>query len=117
MLETVKVAHNMKGLLYDNVSNWKTLLMSTEEVLGEVGIKPGLFLGNSLSPLLFGLDDQSHYVAEKRKHWILRFGKDQRLISHLLLVDNLFKAVWKLLRGAGEFDQSECCAGLFQGAW
>ena len=51
MLETVKVADDVKGLLCGStcISDWKTVSMSNGEVLGEVGIKHGVFQGDSLS--------------------------------------------------------------------
>ena len=53
MLETVKVADNVRGLLCGNTQ--KTVLMSNGLVWGEVGIKCGTFQRDSLSPPLFVL--------------------------------------------------------------
>ena len=36
-------------------SDWRTVLTSNGEVLGEVGIKHGIFQGDSLYPPLFAL--------------------------------------------------------------
>ena len=47
-LKMVKVADNVKGVLCGNVSDWKTVLTSNGEVLGEVGIKRGIFQGTPL---------------------------------------------------------------------
>jgi hypothetical protein len=53
MLGKVKVAGNVEGLLRRSMRDWKTLLTSNGEGLGEVDIKRGIFQGDSLSPLLF----------------------------------------------------------------
>ena len=70
MLELVNVADNVKGLLCGSMRDWKSVLTSNGEVLGEVRIKHGIFQGDSLSPLFFVLHDSTYYFVEKREHQI-----------------------------------------------
>ena len=55
IFDTVKVADNVKSSLCGSMSDWNTLLKSSGEVLGEVGIKRRIFQGYSLSSLMFVL--------------------------------------------------------------
>ena len=71
MLELVKVADNVKGLLCGSMRDWKSVLTSNGEVLGEVTIKCGIFQGDSLSPLLFVLSIiPLTILLKKREHRI-----------------------------------------------
>ena len=47
------IAQNMVGLIQNNIKQWKTLLTTGGEALGEVHIRRGIFQGDSLSSLLF----------------------------------------------------------------
>ena len=54
--ETLKmagVADKIRRLLSRNMYNWKTVLKSNGDTLGEVSIQRRIFQGDSLSPLLF----------------------------------------------------------------
>ena len=50
-LDLFGVAENIKSLLVNNMAKWKVMLSSGNSELGEVEIKPGIFQGDSLSPL------------------------------------------------------------------
>ena len=52
-LKMVGVADNIHRLLGQSMCNWKTVLTSNGDTLGEVSIQRGIFQGDSLSPLLF----------------------------------------------------------------
>ena len=49
------VAENIKSLLVNSMEKCKVMLCSGNSELGEVKIKPGIFRGDSLSPLVFVL--------------------------------------------------------------
>lgn len=91
MLEMVKVADNLIGVLCGSMKQWRTVLTSNGEELGEVlvGIKCGIFQGDSLSPLLFVLAMIPLSVFLKREKLGYRFGKEQRMINHLLFMGDL----------------------------
>ena len=54
-LDLFGVAENIKTLLVNNMGKWRVILCAGNSELGEVEIKPGIFQGNSLSPLVFVL--------------------------------------------------------------
>ena len=43
------IAQNMVGLIQNNIKQWKTVLTTGGEALGEVHIRRGIFQGDSLS--------------------------------------------------------------------
>ena len=90
MLGKVKVAGNVEGLLRRSMRDWKTLLTSNGEGLGEVDIKRGIFQGDSLSPLLFIIIMIPLSIIIRREGSLgYAFGSDKKLISHLVFVDDL----------------------------
>ena len=54
-LDLFGVPENIKSLLVNSMEKWKVVLCSGNSELGEVGIKQGIFQGDSLSPLVFVL--------------------------------------------------------------
>ena len=52
-LKVVGVADNVRQFLDQSMRNWKTVLRSNGDTLGEVSIKRGIFQWDSLSPLVF----------------------------------------------------------------
>ena len=54
-LDLFVVTENIKSLLVNSMEKWKVMLCSGNSELGEVKIKPGIFRGDSLSPLVFVL--------------------------------------------------------------
>ena len=54
-VEMFGIAENVRNLLKMSMEQWKLSLMSNGDDLGEVNVKRGIFLGDSLSPLLFVL--------------------------------------------------------------
>ena len=52
-MDMVGVAGNVVTIIKNSMVNWKTVLMSRGNDLGEVNITRGIFQGDSLSPLLF----------------------------------------------------------------
>ena len=49
------VAENINSLLVTSMDKWKVILCSKNSELGKAEIKWGIFLGDSLSPLVFVL--------------------------------------------------------------
>ena len=54
-LDLFGVAEKIKSFLVNSMEKWKVMLCSGNSELGEVEIKPGIFQGDSLSPLVFVL--------------------------------------------------------------
>ena len=89
MLGLVKVAGNVQRLLAGSMGNWKTVLTSNNEVLGEVDIRCGIFQGDSLSPLLFIIAMMPLSILLRRENKGYALGTEGRLINHLLFMDDL----------------------------
>ena len=68
-----------------SMRDWKSVLTSNGEVLGEVRIKRGIFQGDSLSPLLFVLSMIPLTILLKREDIGYKFG----MMNHLLYMDDL----------------------------
>ena len=75
---------------------WKTVLTTGGEVLGEVHIRRGIFHGDSLSSLLFVISLIRARTLVLRK---VKFGYDpgdgKGMINHLLFMDDLKKPYGK----------------------
>ena len=89
MLELVNVADNVKGLLCGSMRDWKSVLTLNGEVLGEGRIKCGIFEGDSLSPLLLVLSMIPLTILLERENIGYKFGKEQKMMNHLLYMDDL----------------------------
>ena len=89
MLGLVKVAGNVKNLLVGSMANWKTVLTSDGEDLGEVGIRWGVFQGDCLSPLLFVICMMPLTLLLRREKIGYLFGREKRMLNHLLFMDDL----------------------------
>ena len=82
------VANNVISLLENSMNAWRTDLTSGKSVFGEVKIKRGIFLGDSLSPLLFvlALIPLTLILREVKAGYDLR---EKVRINHLLFMDDL----------------------------
>jgi len=92
ILETLRptgVAENIRDFLKRNMANWRTVLTSSGEELGEVGIRRGIFQGDTLSPLLFvvAMIPLSYLLNKETMGY--KFGKEGKKINHLLFMDDL----------------------------
>ena len=67
----MKVANKVKGLFCGSIDGWKMVLTFSREVLGEVGIKFGVFHKDVLYPLLFVLAiyPPNYFVKERERKW------------------------------------------------
>ena len=90
------IAQNMVGLIQNNKKQWKTVLTTGGEVLGEVHIRRGIFHGDSLSSLLFVISLIRARTLVLRK---VKSGYDpgdrKGMINHLLFMDDLKKPYGK----------------------
>ena len=75
-----EVAENIKGLLVNSMEKWKVILCSGNSELGQVEIKQGIFLGDSLYPVVFVL---------KKAKGAYEFSESKEKINHLLFMDDL----------------------------
>jgi len=85
----VGVAGNVEKLLSKSMADWKTVLTSNGEVLGEVAINRGIFQGDSLSPLLFIIIMMSLSILLRREDLGYKLGPGGKFINHLLFMDDL----------------------------
>ena len=89
MLRMVKVSENVERLLRNSMADWKTVLTANGDALGEVEINRGIFQGDSLSPLLFIIVMIPLTILLKREDLGYKWGPGQKLINHLLFMDDL----------------------------
>ena len=60
----LQVADNIRGLITQSMSMWRTTLESNGEVLGEVSIKRGIFPGDSfVSPAVCDGNDTNDTIT------------------------------------------------------
>ena len=88
------IAQNMVGLIQNNRKQWKTVLTTGGEALGEVHITRGIFQGDSLSSPLFSLMQALTLVLRKVKAGYDP-GDGKGMINHLLFMDDLKKPYGK----------------------
>lgn len=87
-LDMYKVDERVARFLKLSMDNWKTVLESGGESLGEVKIKRGIFQGDSLSPLLF-IMAMIPLTSVLRKATPGYFLKNKSKLNHLLYMDDL----------------------------
>ena len=83
------IAENVRNLLENSMEQWKSLLTSNGEDLGEVDVKIGIFQGDSLSPLLFVLCMVPLSLIRRKVNAYYEWGKKEYKLNHLLYVDDL----------------------------
>ena len=83
------VSNNIRELLISSMDEWKTVLTSNGEVLGDVEINRGIFQGDSLSPLLFVLVMIPLTLILRKTKLGYKMSKASQKISHLLFMDDL----------------------------
>ena len=89
MLELIKVAENVEGLLQNSITDWKTVLTSNGDDLGEVANKRGIFHGEPLSPLLFLIAMIILTMLLTRQDLLYEWGPGGTLMNHLMFMDDL----------------------------
>ena len=88
-LDLVGDADNIKRLMRESMESWNTQLTACGKDLGEVSIRRGIFLRDSLSPLLFviAMLPLSSVLNESAAGY--RLNKKEGKIIHLLFMDDL----------------------------
>ena len=84
-----EVAKNIKSLLVNSMEKWKVMLCSGNSELGAVGIKRGIFQGDSLSPLVFVLALIPLSLILRKAKVAYEFLESKEKINHLLFMDDL----------------------------
>ena len=80
----VGVAKNIITLIENSMANWKTVLVSNQEVVQTVDIKRGTFQGDSLSTLLFVIIMVSLSLILRASYQLKKEG-----FNNLLFMDDL----------------------------
>ena len=88
-LDLFGVAENIKSLLVNSIEKWKVMLCSGNPWLDEVEIKQGIFQGDSLFPLVFGLALIPLGSVLRMAKGAYEFSESKDKITHLLLMDDL----------------------------
>ena len=88
-LDLFGVAENIKSLLVKSMEKGKIMLCSGNSELGEVEIKPRIFQGDSLSPLVFGLALIPLSLILRKAKAAYDFSESIEKINHLLFMDDL----------------------------
>ena len=87
-LELAQVSDSILKFVKRSMANWQTELTSCRQSLVKVNIRRGIFQGNSLSPLLFGICiiPLTHILRKAKARYTLAGGEK---INYLLFMDNL----------------------------
>ena len=76
-------------LIINSMEKWKVMLCSGNSEVGEIGIKWGIFQGDSLSPLVFILALIPLSVILRKAKITYELSESKEKIKHLLLMDDL----------------------------
>ena len=82
------VAVNVRSFVNTSMKQWNTELTASNQRLGNVKIRRGIFQGDSLSPLLFVLMIPLTLVLRQTKAFY-ELKKGSKKINHLLFMDDL----------------------------
>ena len=88
-LKLIGAASNVIALLKSTMTDWNTELITKDINLGEVNINQDIFLGDSLSPLLFVMSLIPLTLALRQMKQGYSFQKGKSKLNHLLFMDNL----------------------------
>ena len=88
-LDLFWVAENIKSLLVNSMEKWNVLLCSGNSELGEVEIKPDIFQGDSLFPLVFVLALISLGLILRKVKAAYECSESKEKINNLLFMDDL----------------------------
>jgi hypothetical protein len=88
-LSKFKIAKNIRAIIENSMSNWRTQLTSNQHQLGEVNINRGIFQGDSLSPILFILSLIPLSLVLNKTQTGYSLGNSKPRVNHLLFMDDL----------------------------
>ena len=102
-------SRDVKASKGGEIEGWERVLTSNGGVLGALRIKWGIFQGDSLFPLLFVLAMIPLTILLKRENIGYKFGKEQKMMNHLLVVvvRNGYKYLGVLEDAEGDEGESE----------
>ena len=83
------ISQNIQTMMANSMPNWKTVLTTGRENLGEINIRRGIFQGDSLSPLLFVIALIPLTAILSKVQAKYQLGKGKGSINHLLFMDDL----------------------------
>ena len=93
-LDLFGVVKNIRSLLVNSMEKWKVMLYSGNSELGELEIKPGIFQGDSLSPLMFVLtliplslilrETKAAYQFSDRKDDLKLYSQSEKRLDSLV---------------------------------
>ena len=88
-LEIFGIANNVQDFLNNSIKSWKLELDASRKTLGEVDIRTGIFLGNTLSPLLFVLCMVPLTWLLRRANAGYEWGNKGFKLNNLLFMDDM----------------------------
>ena len=89
ILKTLELAGTARNIIELRMQSWRTVLFSGKKKLGKVNIKRGIFLGDSLSTLLFVVALIPVTIILRTLKQEYSFGKGKESLNHLLFMDDL----------------------------
>ena len=84
-MELFGITDNVRTFLEKSMEQWKLLVTSKGEYLGEVDVKKGIFQEDSYSPLLFVLSVIPLPLILRKANTSYEWGKKEYKLNHLLL--------------------------------
>ena len=88
-MEMFGIAVNLRTFLQKSMQQWRLLLTSNGEDLGDVTVKRGIFQRDSLSPLLFVLSLVPLSLILQKINACYKWGKKEYKLNNLLFMDDL----------------------------
>lgn len=95
ILEIYKINSKIIDFLHNIMSQWKTTLHLNNShntiITREIGIRKGIYQGDSLSPLWFclALNPLSSLLHRCRVGYNLKYNDEETIISHLIYMDDI----------------------------
>ena len=88
-MEMFGIAENLRTFLQRSMQQWRLSLTANGEDLGEVNVKRGIFLGDSLLLLMFVLSMVPLSLILKKVNACYKWGKKEHKLNHSLFMDDL----------------------------
>ena len=88
-MEMFGITENFRTIMQKSMQQWRLSLTANGEDLGEVNVKRGIFLGDSLSSLMFVLSIVPLSLILKKVNACHKWEKKEYKLNHLLFMDDL----------------------------